>query len=117
MPRASAYDRDMTDEKPAPEGEPLASDDAATPPAPVPPDEYDALIEAQANDPYYDVRGVPSYDAVRGRIEQRIAAATGHEVLDEDNDAEAEFQRRKDELKQAGADRLAQLRRELGLDE
>ncbi|WP_199849458.1 VOC family protein [Blastococcus sp. Marseille-P5729] len=65
---------------------------------------------------YYTEDGTPTFDAVAERIHQRAATAEGNEVLDDESqrgrDATDQFSR----LKQAGQDRLAQLRKSMGLD-
>lgn len=63
---------------------------------------------------YYTNAGVPTFDAVAERIHRETAIADGNEILD------AESQRGRDEadamekLKQAGKDRLEQLRKSFG---
>ncbi|QHC02546.1 hypothetical protein EK0264_18160 [Epidermidibacterium keratini] len=65
---------------------------------------------------YYTDDGVPTFDAVRERIEQRSATADGQEALDTELPAERSAREEREALDKAGADRLAQIRKSMGLD-
>lgn len=65
---------------------------------------------------YYTDDGVPTFDAVRARIEERSATADGHQELDSELPRERDFRKEREDLEKAGADRLAQLRKSMGLD-
>ncbi len=95
-----------------------ASDAEPTMPAPsdpVPSEVEFNLPQSPLPDGYYDEHGVPTYDAVRERIEQRSALAEGNEVLDEESEKGTDFAKKREELEEAGKDRLAQIRKSMGL--
>jgi len=92
------------------------ADDVA--PANVTPDDSDLDLELpQSPLPagYYTEDGVPTFDAVRDRIERLSATADGNEVLDEESEKGHEFAQKREQLEQAGKDRLAQIRKSMGL--
>lgn len=62
---------------------------------------------------YYNADGVPSFDAVRARINRDSAQVTGAEVLDAQSERGQAEQFDTQRREQAGRDRLEQLRRSL----
>ncbi len=92
---------------------PLASD-----PVPIDSASSDSdfdLPQSPLPDTYYDEHGVPTFDAVRERIEQRTALADGNQVLDDESEKGVDFAKEREKLDQAGKDRLAQIRKSMGL--
>lgn len=99
--------------------EPTESAETAQPAAAAPPAEpgmFDNPPQSPLPSGYYTEDGVPTFDAVRDRIAQRVATADGQEVLDEDLPTERSARDEREALDKAGADRLAQLRKSMGLD-
>ena len=95
-----------------------ARDDKAgdSAPADVTPDDSDLeLPQSPLPDGYYTDDGVPTFDAVRDRIERLSATADGNEVLDAESDKGVDSATRREQLEQAGKDRLAQIRKSMGL--
>lgn len=93
--------------------DPVLADPLAS--APGPNDSDFDLPQSPLADTYYDKHGVPTLDAVRERIEQRTALADGNEVLDDENEMGVDFAKEREKLDQAGKDRLAQIRKSMGL--
>lgn len=104
------------------------SDAEPTDPTPIDPETIDpALSEPAPNDfdfnlpqstlpdGYYDERGVPGFDAVRERIEQISAQADGREILDGEPEVGVDYAQEREKLDKAGKDRLAQIRKSMGL--
>lgn len=119
---------DSTPEDPTPIDpaltDPLASDpvpidpvpiDRATPIEPAPSDSDFDLPQSPLPGTYYDAHGVPTFDAVRDRIEQISAQADGQEVLDEASSEGIDYAEEREKLDKAGKDRLAQIRKSMGL--
>lgn len=109
-----------TSEQPAqPEAKAASSDSPAEPAATAPsaePGIFDNPPQSPLPSGYYTEDGVPTFDAVRDRIAQRAATADGQEVLDADLPAERSAREEREALDAAGADRLAQLRKSMGLE-
>lgn len=107
---APGVDPSVTSSSPPTAPPPAASAAAATPSeAPDP-----GLPQSSLPEGYYTENGIPSFDAVAERISERIATADGNQVLDAESerghDDADDFAR----LKDAGRDRLEQLRRSMG---
>lgn len=108
---------DSTPVDPAPV-DPVLADPLASAPVPIDPASNDSdfdLPQSPLADTYYDKHGVPTFDAVRERIEQRTALADGIEVLDDESEMGVDFAKEREKLDQAGKDRLAQIRKSMGL--
>ena len=95
---------------PAPATPPVASNVTSSPE-----DDLD-LPQSPLPAGYYTADGTPTFDAVAERIHQRSAVAEGDEIMD----GESERGRHENDdlatLKRAGQDRLAQLRKSMGLE-
>jgi hypothetical protein len=61
----------------------------------------------------YDERGVPSFDFVRERIEQRTATALGAQELDAESPAGRTLEQQQADREEAGRDRLEAIRRQM----
>ncbi|MGX7825814.1 hypothetical protein ACTG9Q_12040 [Actinokineospora sp. 24-640] len=61
----------------------------------------------------YDETGVPSFDYVRDRVENRAATAAGADELAKETPDAAELDKRMAERDEAGRDRLEQIRRSM----
>lgn len=96
----------VPDVTPAEPGSPSVPD---VPPSPVGPD----VTPAEGKDPGYTSAGVPTFDAVREKIERRAGTATGAEELARESAAGRTLEEQFDERRQAAADRLREIRRSL----
>jgi phage shock protein A len=76
-----------------------------TTPAPVPPETG------------YTEDGVPTFDAVREKIETRFGTAIGSAELDAESNAGRTIEQQYDARQRAAAERLAQIRRSMGTGE
>jgi phage shock protein A len=88
----------MPDET-APEPEP------ASPPPPPP-----APLPAEPVDTGYTTGGVPTFDSVREKIENRYGAAIGHAELDAETPEGRRVEEQYDARQRAAAERLAKIR-------
>ncbi|OBA60930.1 hypothetical protein A5647_12575 [Mycobacterium sp. 1100029.7] len=79
-------------------------DEPATPGAPEP-------------DPGYDSAGVPTFESVREKIENRYATSLGDAELDAESSEGRSVAEQYDERQRAAADRLAQIRESMRADE
>lgn len=70
----------------------------------------DLTPPGDAPDPFYNESGVPSFDAVREKIEGRFATSVGAQELDGESAAGQSFQKQWEAREKAGQDRLEQLR-------
>ncbi len=68
-------------------------------------------------DPGYDSAGVPTFEAVREKIESRYATAEGAAELDADTAEGRSVEEQYDERQRAAAERLAQIRESMRSDE
>ena len=100
-----------TSTPPTPE-EPTAS--AAPVPTPVPVPIEDAPLPAGPA-PDYDEHGTPSLDYVRDKIEGRHVTALGWQELTGDTEAARTADEKFEEREQKGKDKLAEIRKSLGL--
>ncbi|MEO6957346.1 MAG: hypothetical protein ABI137_11445 [Antricoccus sp.] len=108
---------DLTPVDPTPVA-PVFADPPASTRVPIDPASSDSdfdLPRSPLADTYYNAHGVPTFDAVRERIEQRTALADGNEVLDDESEKGVDFAKEREKLDQAGKDRLAQIRKSMGL--
>lgn len=64
--------------------------------------------------PDYDEHGVPSFDYVRDRIEQRSGTAIGHTELAGGTEAARSLDEQAAERERKAAEKLAEIRRSLG---
>ncbi|MCV7413567.1 hypothetical protein AWC05_03700 [Mycobacterium florentinum] len=65
----------------------------------------------------YDSAGVPTFDAVREKIETRYAASLGDAELDAESPEGRSVDEQYDERQRAAAERLAQIRESMRADE
>ncbi|MEE6138596.1 hypothetical protein SKC41_20000 [Mycobacterium sp. 050128] len=70
-----------------------------------------------APDPGYDSAGVPTFDAVREKIETRYAASLGDAELDAESPQGRSVDEQYDERQRAAAERLAQIRESMRADQ
>ncbi|OBI61676.1 PspA/IM30 family protein [Mycobacterium sp. E796] len=68
-------------------------------------------------DPGYDSAGVPTFEAVRDKIENRYATAEGAAELDADTAEGRSVEEQYEERQRAAAERLAQIRESMRPDE
>jgi phage shock protein A len=68
-------------------------------------------------DPGYDNAGVPTFDAVRDKIEARYATAEGATELDAETAEGRSVEEQYEERQRAAAERLAQIRESMRTDE
>lgn len=68
-------------------------------------------------DPGYDSAGVPTFEAVRDKIESRFATAQGAAELDADTAEGRSVEEQYDERQRAAAERLAEIRASMRPDE
>lgn len=66
--------------------------------------------EPSPPDPGYDSSGVPTFEAVRDKIEGRYAAAQGAAELDAESSQGRSVEQRYEDRQSAAAERLAQIR-------
>lgn len=70
-----------------------------------------------ASDPGFDRSGVPTFDSVREKIENRYATALGAEELAADTSDGRAVEEQYEERQRAAAERLAQIRESMRTDE
>ncbi|OBH91680.1 hypothetical protein [Mycobacterium sp. E2989] len=70
-----------------------------------------------APDPGYDSAGVPTFESVREKIENRYATAVGGAELDAESPEGRSVAEQYDERERAAAERLAQIRESMHADE
>lgn len=70
-----------------------------------------------APDPGYDNAGVPTFDAVREKIETRYATSLGDAELDAQSPEGRSVDEQYDERQRAAAERLAQIRESMRGDQ
>jgi phage shock protein A len=68
-------------------------------------------------DPGYDRAGVPTFDAVREKIENRYATSLGDAELDAESPEGRSVAERYEDRQRAAADRLAQIRESMRTNE
>ncbi|OBG48747.1 MULTISPECIES: hypothetical protein [unclassified Mycobacterium] len=68
-------------------------------------------------DPGYDSAGVPTFESVREKIENRYATSLGDAELDADSPEGRSVAEQYDERERAAAERLAQIRESMRADE
>jgi phage shock protein A len=68
-------------------------------------------------DPGYDSAGVPTFEAVREKIEARFATAEGAAELDAETAEGRSVEEQLEERQRAAAERLAQIRESMRTDE
>jgi phage shock protein A len=68
-------------------------------------------------DPGYDSAGVPTFESVREKIENRYATSLGDAELDADSPEGRSVDEQYDERQRAAAERLAQIRESMHGDE
>ncbi|WAJ47462.1 hypothetical protein OK015_14065 [Mycobacterium sp. Aquia_216] len=68
-------------------------------------------------DPGYDSAGVPTFDSVREKIENRYATSLGDAELDAESPEGRSVDEQYDERRRAAAERLAQIRESMRADE
>lgn len=73
--------------------------------------------EPHQPDPGYDSAGVPTFDAVRDKIESRFATAQGAADLDADTAEGRSVDEQYEERQRAAAERLARIRESMHPDE
>ena len=94
--------------------DPVVPDSAAGTPAPADPaPSGSALPDPALPDLFYTDKGVPTFDAVRAKIEGRIGQSIGEAELVGESDEGKAFQEKWDKRNEAAADRLAQLRKSM----
>ena len=71
----------------------------------------------KATDPGYDDAGVPTFEAVREKIEARYATAEGATELDAETAEGRSVEEQYEERERAAAERLAQIRESMRTDE
>lgn len=81
--------------------------------APPDPGEETGLSIGSPDPGYYTDDGIPTFDAVRDRIQQQTERASGNAVLDAESERAVTEQTDRDRLEQAARERLEQLRRSL----
>jgi phage shock protein A len=70
-----------------------------------------------AADPGYDSAGVPTFESVREKIENRYATSLGDAELDADSPEGRSVDEQYDERQRSAAERLAQIRESMRTDE
>ncbi|SON63421.1 hypothetical protein MSIMFI_04952 [Mycobacterium simulans] len=80
------------------------------------PDEPTAPDEAPS-DPGYDPAGVPTFESVREKIENRFATAQGAKELDAETPGGQSVEEQYEKRQRAAAERLAQIRESMHTDE
>jgi phage shock protein A len=73
--------------------------------------------DATDPDPGYDSAGVPTFEAVREKIEARFATAEGAAELDAETAEGRSVEEQFEERRRAAAERLAQIRESMRTDE
>lgn len=68
-------------------------------------------------DPGYDSAGVPTFESVREKIENRYATSLGDAELDAESPEGRSVAEQYDERERAAAERLAQIRESMHADE
>lgn len=68
-------------------------------------------------DPGYDSAGVPTFEAVREKIESRFATAQGAAELDADTAEGRSVEEQYEERERAASERLAEIRKSMRPDE
>jgi phage shock protein A len=68
-------------------------------------------------DPDYDDSGVPTFDAVREKIESRYQTALGGAELDAESEEGRSLEEQYEKRQQAAADRLADIRESMRKDQ
>ncbi|OBG94199.1 hypothetical protein A5697_02585 [Mycobacterium sp. E3251] len=68
-------------------------------------------------DPGYDSAGVPTFDSVREKIENRYATSLGDAELDAESPEGRTVAEQYDERERAAAERLAEIRESMRTDE
>ncbi|GAA1830397.1 hypothetical protein GCM10009836_05470 [Pseudonocardia ailaonensis] len=86
-----------------------------TEPTPSVPEPEDLTPEIPGLKPDYDEHGVPSLDYVRDKIEGRAATAIGWEELAGGTEQVQSAEEKFAEREQKGKDKLAEIRRQMGL--
>ena len=69
--------------------------------------------EPTAPDPGYDSDGVPTFDSVREKIENRYATARGSAELDAESTQGRSVEQQYEERQREAAERLAQIRKSM----
>jgi phage shock protein A len=72
--------------------------------------------EPNAPDPGYDSAGVPTFESVRDKIENRYATAQGATELDSETPEGRSAEEQYEERRRAAAERLAQIRESMRPD-
>lgn len=73
-------------------------------------DEPTATPEPAQPDPGYDSSGVPTFESVREKIENRYATSVGAAELDAESPEGQSVEKQYEERQRAAAERLAQIR-------
>jgi len=73
--------------------------------------------EPTAPDPGYDGTGVPTFESVRDKIENRFATAQGAAELDAETAEAQTIEEQYEKRQRAAAERLAQIRESMRTDE
>ena len=73
--------------------------------------------EPSAPDPAYDSAGVPTFEAVRDKIENRYATAQGATELDAETAEGRSVEEQYEERQRAAAELLAQIRKSMRPDD
>lgn len=83
------------------------------------PDEPAAQADSSdpGHDPGYDNGGVPTFEAVREKIESRYATAMGAAELDADTTQGRSVEEQYEKRQRAAAERLARIRESMRTDE
>jgi phage shock protein A len=84
--------------------EPPASDTATPAPAPAAP------LPGHVADPGYGSTGIPTYESVREKIENRVATSIGSAELDAETPEGRTIEEQYEARQRAAAERLAQIR-------
>jgi phage shock protein A len=81
------------------------------------PDTPDPVPDPAQPDPGYDSAGVPTFDSVREKIENRYATSIGASELDAEKAEGQAVEEQYEERHRAAAERLAQIREAMRKDE
>lgn len=73
--------------------------------------------EPIAPDPGYDSAGVPTFESVRDKIENRVTTALGATELDAESPEGHSVEEQYEKRQRAAAERLAQIRESMRTDE
>lgn len=71
------------------------------------------MPDQQDSDPGYDDSGVPTFDAVRDKIETRYETSIGAAELDAETPEGHEVEEQYEERQRAAAERLAEIRKSM----